>query len=136
MSCNRLTRVNELLKREIGDMLFRIMHEQSFDLAAVSITRVIASRNLRQARVMVSMRCPPRERDHMLRLLQAHRPEIQQRINRDMSLKYTPRLIFELDQSLEEGDRILNLINQMEEENPELFDNDQPDDYKAELNDQ
>ncbi|MFN2350483.1 MAG: 30S ribosome-binding factor RbfA [Kiritimatiellia bacterium] len=136
MSCNRLTRVNELLKREIGDMLFRIMHEQSFDLAAVSITRVIASRNLRQARVMVSMRCPPRERDHMLRLLQAHRPEIQQRINRDMSLKYTPRLIFELDQSLEEGDRILNLINQMEEENPELFDNDQPDDYKAELNEQ
>ena len=42
MSVDRLTRVNELLKREIGDLLFRVMNENKFDLASVTVTRVEA----------------------------------------------------------------------------------------------
>ncbi len=122
MHVDRLTRVNELLKREIGDSLFRVMHEQAFDLAAVSITRVITSRNLRQARVLVSIRAPAGEQARMLALLGQHRFEIQQRINRDITIKYTPRLEFELDESIAEGDRVLTLIAAMERAQPELLD--------------
>ncbi len=122
MHVDRLTRVNELLKREIGDSLFRVMHEQVFDLAAVTITRVITSRNLRQARVWVSIRAAAAEQARMLALLDKHRPEIQQRINRDINIKYTPRLEFELDQSIAEGDRVLNVIAEMERAHPELLD--------------
>ncbi len=120
MHVDRLTRVNELLKREIGDSLFRVMHEQAFDLAAVSITRVITSRNLRQARVRVSIRAAAGEQARMLTLLSHHRQEIQQRINRDINIKYTPRLEFELDESIAEGDRVLHLISEMERAQPEL----------------
>ncbi len=120
MHVDRLTRVNELLKREIGDSLFRVMHEQAFDLAAVSITRVITSRNLRQARVRVSIRASAGEQARMLALLDRHRQEIQQRINRDINIKYTPRLEFELDESIAEGDRVLHLISEMERSQPEL----------------
>ena len=123
MHTDRLTRVNELLKREIGDTLFRIMHEQAFDLAAVSVTRVITSRNLRQAKVLVSIRASADEQAHMLSLLDQHRSEIQKRISRDITIKYTPRLEFKLDDSIAEGDRVLNLIAAMEREHPELLDN-------------
>ncbi len=122
MHFDRLTRVNELLKREIGDSLFRLMHEQSFDLAAVSITRVATSRNLRHACVYVSIRADEHEQKRMLSLLNSHRNEIQRRINRDINLKYTPRLTFELDDSIAEGDRVLRLIAEMEDENPALMD--------------
>lgn len=90
MSVDRLTRVNALLRREIGELLFRIMNERGFDLSAVSITRVETSSSLRQARVMVSIRDHEEERDKMLRILRHHAPEIQAAINRDLTLKYTP----------------------------------------------
>ena len=115
MSVNRLTRVNELLKREISESLFRIMHENDFDLSAVTVTRVTTSRNLRNARVFISIRDHRNERDLMLSLLRKHRVEIQNRINADITLKYTPRLTFELDTSIEEGDRILHRLSELDD---------------------
>lgn len=112
-----MTRVNALLKREIGAMLFHIMHESDFDLAAVTVTRVVTARNLRSAAVHVSIRDHTPERSRMLSLLARHAPEIQQRINRNIGLKYTPRLSFELDTSIEEGDKLLRLLDDLEKEN-------------------
>jgi ribosome-binding factor A len=119
MQSHRLTRVNELLRREIGEALFRVLHEGGFDLSAVTITRVEVSRNLRHARVGVSIRDHEAERARMLGIIQRHRPEIQDRINRDLTLKYTPRLTFELDTSVERGDRVLGILHQLEPPEPE-----------------
>ncbi len=116
MSIDRLTRVNELLKREIGALLFRIMNENNFDLAAVTVTRVIASRNLRSARVFISIRDHTDEKSRMLALISKRAPEIQHWINKNINLKYTPRLAFEMDTSIEEGDRILQLLTKLEKE--------------------
>ncbi len=126
MSVDRLTRVNELLKREIGGVLFRIMHENRFDLSAVTITRVAASKDLREARVYVSIRDHHAERPRMLTLLGRHRTEIQEHINANLVLKYTPRLTFNLDTSLEEGDRVLNLLSKLETDNPAPKEDDAP----------
>src|ERR1035437_10279145 len=92
MSVDRITHVNELLKREIGDLLFRVMHADGFDLASVTITRVETSKDLREARVYVSILGHETERPRMLALLSRRRGEIQHRINKDVTLKYTPRL--------------------------------------------
>lgn len=126
MSVDRLTRVNSLLRREIGELLFRIMNEQGFDLAAVSITRVEVSSCLRQARVMVSIRDHEQERERMLKTLRRHAPEIQSAINRDMTLKYTPRLSFELDTSIERGDKVLSLLSELRKESGGNPDDDPP----------
>lgn len=114
MKPDRLTRINELLRREIGECIFRLIHENQFDLAAVTITHVFISSDLRTARVLVSIRCPPNQRPAMLALLQRHRPQIQEDIARKVVLKYTPRLSFALDTSLEEGDRVLNLLSTLD----------------------
>ena len=111
MGTQRLTRVNELLKREIAGVLFRVMNEQEFDLAAVSVTRVETSSNLRQARVFVSIRAPEPEQRQMLRLLARHRAQIQRQVSRHVVLKYTPQLHFELDASISGGDRILEILD-------------------------
>lgn len=119
MSIDRMTRVNALLKREIGEALFAIMHEEAFDLSAVTITHVLTSRSLREARVLVSILGHENERERLLGLLRRHRVELQQRINKDLGLKYTPRLHFELDTSVERGDHVLSVLFELDEGEPE-----------------
>lgn len=116
MSSKRIERVNELLRREIGEALFHLITEEPFDLSAVTVTHVIAAPNLRHARVLVSIRDHVDEREHMLSILKRHRKEIQEGINRNLNLKYTPRLTFVLDTSVEKGDNMLSLLSRLEEE--------------------
>lgn len=115
MSVDRLERVNALIRREIGESLFHIMNDQAFDLAAVTITHVITARNLRTARVLVSIRGTEAQKLEMLSLLRRHRPEIQNTINRDLTLKYTPKLHFHLDRSVEEGDHVLDILSHLDD---------------------
>ncbi|MDA0989469.1 MAG: 30S ribosome-binding factor RbfA [Verrucomicrobia bacterium] len=114
MSVRRLTRVNELLRREIGDVLFRVLGDAEIDLSAITVTRVETAPNLRKARVMISIRDDASRRDGILSILKRHRNDIQQAINRDLTLKYTPCLMFELDTSIERGDHVLSLLADIE----------------------
>jgi len=115
MTTNRMIRVNELLKREIAEDLYRVVHEQDFDLSAVTVTHVITSTNLRHARVLVSIRGDDATRKNMLNKMLRHRKEIQHRIGRHVKLKYTPHLFFELDESIAEGDRVLHMLDELED---------------------
>ena len=115
MPVNRLERVNALLRREIGEALFHVFNEE-IDLAAVTITRVDTSQNLRQATVSVSIFGHENERGRFIRALADKRVELQTLINRDCHLKYTPRLRFALDTSIEKGDHVLAVLNKMASE--------------------
>ena len=117
MSKHRMQRVNELLRREIGGQLYQLITEDEFDFAAVMITRVETSSNLRHAQVFVSIR-DAEKRSNMMGLLLRHRKELQQHLNRTLKLKYTPRLSFHLDPSIERGDHILDVLADIEREQP------------------
>ena len=117
MPADRITRVNELLKRELSFALFRMLApEERVDTAAVTITHVITSRNLRRARVLISILGHEHERGSILGQIRQHRAELQQHIARHIKLKYTPRLDFALDTSVEQGDHVLDLLHTMEED--------------------
>lgn len=114
MAHNRLIRVNELIRRVLADALYRIIPSTEVDLASVTITHVFVSRNLQKARVLVSVRDTPAVQQRVLTQLQAHRADLQSAIHGQVVLKYTPRLKFELDASLAEGDRVLQLLSELE----------------------
>jgi ribosome-binding factor A len=78
------------------------------------VTHVITSSDLRSARVLVSIRGHEAERSRMLGQLRHHHAEFQRRLAENVILKYTPVLHFELDGSLESGDRVLNLLSELE----------------------
>ncbi len=118
MSIDRIERVNALIRREIGESLFHIMNEQAFDFAAVTVTHVVTARNLRTARVLVSVRGDDEAKKRMLGLLRRHRGDIQKAINRDLTLKYTPKLHFELDLSVQEGDHVLDILAHLDDDAP------------------
>lgn len=115
MAVDRMKRINELLKREISGSLFKFLAESSIDISAITVLEVITSRNLRHARVMVSIRDHHDERDRMLSILRGQRKHIQEQINKNLVLKFTPRLSFEIDGSIEKGDHVLGILSQMED---------------------
>jgi ribosome-binding factor A len=115
MSVDRILRLNELLRREIGQALFRLINDADFDISAVTVTHVEVSRDLRDATVRISIRDHKDDREKMLTVIRSHRSELQAQVARNIKLKYTPRLIFRIDPSVEQGDRILSLLLSLEE---------------------
>lgn len=114
MSIDRLERVNALLRREIGDAFFKVFTADTLDLASVTVTKVLTARNLRDATVYVSVFGHVDEKGAYLRKIANKAKELQSLINRDLTLKYTPRLRFELDGSVEKGDRVLDVLSKLD----------------------
>lgn len=114
MSVDRIERVNALIHRELGEAMFRLITDTRFDRGSVTITQVSTARNLRTARVMVSVRGDERYQQQMLGIIRRARADLQQAVNRDLSIKYTPVLHFDLDPSIRKGDHVLALLCQLE----------------------
>ena len=115
MKADRITRVNELIRRELGVQLYRVVNRPDFDTAAVTFTHALTSVDLRSCRVLVSIRGELAEQDRMLSILKRHRADFQAAIHDRIVLRYTPHIHFVLDHSVEQGDQVLQLLNRMEE---------------------
>lgn len=113
----RLARVNELLKREIAEDLFRL-RPRDFEIGALTVTRVDVSPNLRHAAVYVSVFGYEDRRAQIISYLNNNHAAIQQMVCKRVKLKYTPKLVFKCDTSLEQGDHVLTLLNELEENPP------------------
>ncbi len=114
MKVDRLTRVNELLKRELAGLLERGLVVFPPKLL-VSVTAVTASVDLRRARVLVSVfGGGPAEQREVFKALAGERVELQRRIARTLGFKHTPVLEFEPDDRMAAGDRVLELLREAE----------------------
>ena len=117
---DRLARVNEILKREIADVLEKNGVNDSGLI--VSITKVVLSSNLRSAAVYVSIlggRNPEENFRKVLPNLLKLRGLLQSNIARHVTLKYTPVIHFVHDLNIVEGDHVLALLQQMEKDDGE-----------------
>lgn len=114
MSVNRLDRINSLLQREIADDLFRVLQSDSeIDIAGVTVTKVACAPNLRTADVWVSIR-DAEQHPTWLRRLSKHARELQELINRNLTLRFTPHLRFRLDVGIAKGDRVLDILSHLD----------------------
>lgn len=117
-SVDRLVRVNELLKRVLADLLETLGYNEEQG-KIISITRVDCASNLKTAAVYVSILGAKDEEEEarIVRRLIERKAEIQSLMSKEVILKYTPVLHFVLDHSVADGDRVLDLLRHMEDEN-------------------
>ena len=116
MATSRMVRVNEPLKREIAEDRIWNFCGTDFDAAALTVTRVECAPDLRDANVYISIFGHQYDRHDMIQTLNRRRQEIIRMMIKRVKLKYTPRLQFHLDESLEEGDNILTILSELERE--------------------
>lgn len=104
----RLQRVCELLKRELGSILVRDMQ---FDSPLVTVSGVDITPDLKQAHVFVSVLGSANERRDAIASLEKNRVSLQHELMKRVVLKHTPHLNFKLDDSIERGTRILEIMD-------------------------
>ena len=106
---HRQQRVNELVKRELSGIIAR---EINFEGALVSINAVDVAPDLKSAHVFVSI-LGAANGGSVIDKLEAHRPALQAELSRRVVLKYTPHLIFHLDESIKRGARLLEIMDDL-----------------------
>ena len=113
MSVDRLERVNSLLKRVIAEAMFSVMQGDTVQPGLITVTGVACGKDLRDANVKVSVFGDDALKETALHHLQHNARRFQAIINREVKLKFTPRLTFQLDLSLEKGDEVLAILNNL-----------------------
>ncbi|MGN0832871.1 MAG: 30S ribosome-binding factor RbfA [Kiritimatiellia bacterium] len=113
MAVDRLERVNSLLKRVIAEAMFTVMQGDAVQPGLITVTGVACGKDLRDATVRVSVFGDDALRRKALRHLQRNARRFQAIVNREVRLKFTPRLTFQLDRSLERGDAVLALLGSL-----------------------
>ncbi|HKQ37208.1 MAG TPA: 30S ribosome-binding factor RbfA [Verrucomicrobiae bacterium] len=107
-----MLRVRELLKREIGEILRRELPVAQAGL--ITVNDVDLSGDLRNAKVFVSFLGSSEQQRTGLALLQQNRGRIQELMAKAVFLKYIPRLHFVVDDSVLRGNRVLQIITEIE----------------------
>jgi ribosome-binding factor A len=105
----RQKRVNELLKRELSLLITR---ELTFEDALVTVNHVDVTVDLKNAHVYVSVLGAGAK--NVIEKLESHRVALQTQLARHVVLKYTPHLVFHLDDSIERGTRVIQILQQIE----------------------
>lgn len=105
---NRLNRINEELKREISNIInYEVTNSNVTGI--ISVTSVKISPDLRYAKVCVSI-LNSKNVKNTLAGLKSSSGFIRSRIAEKINLRVTPELVFELDSSMQYGERIDTIL--------------------------
>jgi ribosome-binding factor A len=112
MQPRRLQRVRELLVRNLGELIRREMPISEAGL--VSVSDVELAGDLQSAVVYVSILGDAVQQKKGLARLREERKRFQALLGQAVVLKYTPHLEFELDDSIRRGNRVIEILNELE----------------------
>lgn len=112
----RISRINELLQREVSEQMRRYYRSEA---AAITISDVDCSTDLRHAKIYFSVLGDDGVILEAETLFQRIGKDLNQRVSKQIVLKYFPRFEFIYDPSLERGAEINDLIDQLDLENDE-----------------
>ena len=108
----RTDRVSDEIRKIVSEVLSRMSHN-NFD--QVAVTGVNISPDLRNAKIFYRLLDPSR-RAEIMKALQNKGKQIQSEVGAQLSLRSTPRLRFQYDESIDYGDRIEQLFAKIHEE--------------------
>ncbi len=111
---HRQEKLGELFANELSELLRTRVKDPRVGFA--SITHVEVSNDLRHAKVHVSVMGSPEEQVATMKGLKNATGFLRHELAERVTLRYMPEIAFKLDNSIEEGARILELIQQVEEE--------------------
>src|SRR5262245_874880 len=104
----RTDRVAEELQHLVADLLLREIKDPRIGL--VTVTGVKVSPDLRHARVYFSTLGDDHQRAQSLRGLTSAAGFVRTQVARRLNLRVAPEIVFELDDSLEQADRVARLL--------------------------
>jgi ribosome-binding factor A len=108
----RTDRLDSQIRQELMDLLQREMKDPRLGFA--TITRVETARDLGHARVFVSVLGSDAERERTMSALRVATPWLRRKLGERLSLRHVPELSVREDDSIASGDRVLQIINELD----------------------
>ena len=112
MASNRIGRINEEIQKELASLIRNLKDPRVQD-TMISITHVETTPDLRWAKVYVSFLQEERAAD-ALKGLKSAGGYLRRELGRALNLRYTPELMWALDDSITYGAKMMKLINSLE----------------------
>jgi ribosome-binding factor A len=134
----RIKRVEEAIRRELGSIITRNL---TFEEGMATIHDVSIAPDLRHCDIYLGVVPAGKQAKGVLRKLEDNRKMLQSALSKRVILKYTPHLHFHLDDSVERGVRVLQIMQDIpeplepdaedpaEEWDEDHDDHDDPDDH-------
>ena len=116
MPNHRQQRVRELLKRAIGEAIRREFNVSEAGL--ISVNDVDCTGDLKSAVVFISILGNADQQKRGLALLTEHRSRLQGLVAKSVILRYTPTLRFVVDDSIVRGNRVMQIIEELDKTAP------------------
>jgi ribosome-binding factor A len=115
MANYRNNRINEEVRKELSDVIRNDLKDPRIN-AMVSITSVDVTKDLRYAKVYVSIFGNEEEKKSTLAALKSSSGFLRRELGDRINLRYTPQVLIELDESIEHGMHIDQLLHKIKGE--------------------
>ena len=122
MASNRIGRINEEIQKELASLI-PTLKDPRVQNTMISITHVETTPDLRYAKVYVSFLQEDRAAD-ALKGLKSAGGYLRRELGRALQLRYTPELVWTLDDSITYGAKMMKLINSLEVGSDDVSDQD------------
>jgi ribosome-binding factor A len=109
----RIEKVQKLARQVLGEEIQNLKDPR---IGFATVTAVRVSADLRHARVFVSVLGTPEERESTIVALKHAAPHLRRELDRQVRMKYSPELKFELDQGPEEAERMEEIFRRLHQE--------------------
>ncbi len=110
----RKQRVESAIKKEISTLILRELKDPR--ITFVSVTHVSLTKDLRIAHVYVSIMGDPEAKEKNMEGLKSAAGFIRKEVGGVIKLRYTPEIIFKIDDTMEERERIMRLLKTIQDE--------------------
>ncbi len=108
----RLGRMGEELRKAVSNIILNEIKDPRIS-PVTSVTHVEVTRDLRYAKMFISVMGTQKEREETLAGLNSAKGFIRKEMGQRVQMRYTPEPIFELDESLDEGLKISNILREI-----------------------
>jgi ribosome-binding factor A len=112
---HRIERINNLIRRELSELIQNEVRDPRLD-SFVTVTEVSTSADLRHAKIYVSSMSGKQEEKSILEALNSATGFLRTGLAGKIRIRRIPELSFYWDDSIEHGDRILRMIDNLRQE--------------------
>ena len=112
---HRIERVNTLIRKEISELIQRQLRDPRLD-SFIAVTEVSTSSDLKHAKIFISSMSGKQDEQKILGVLNSAAGFLRTELARKVRLRRIPELSFTWDDSIEHGDHILRLIDEVSQQ--------------------
>lgn len=118
---SRIKRINEELRTVIADVIQNEIKDPRLTDVLVTVTAVFTSKDLHQAQVYVSILGDDAKTKDAMEALSHSHGYIRSQVASNISLRFTPELVFKFDDTGRNAAHIQSLLKKIEKDNPDAF---------------